>query len=163
MVFLWLPSYRQQTIFCRGSHKLASRFYSPYSIKQCIGKVAYKLKLPKGSRIHPIFHVSLLNKKVRELSETTIDLPLIDDDKEIIQEPEAILDTHWVRKGSHFVEESLVKWKRLPQNDATWEDAQELKEWFLNQEDRSVFLRKIQGSWLEKHSKDLGWVVPLSM
>ncbi|KAL5738314.1 hypothetical protein ACOSP7_031075 [Xanthoceras sorbifolium] len=32
-------------------------------------------------------------------------------------EPEAILDTRWVKKGSRFVKESIVQWKRLPWDD----------------------------------------------
>jgi hypothetical protein len=34
-------------------------------------------------------------------------------------EPEAILDTRWIKKGSRFVEEILVKWKHLQTDDAT--------------------------------------------
>lgn len=47
-------------------------------------------------------------------------------------EPAAILDTRWVKKGSQFVEESLVKWKRLPVDDATWENTQDLRDKFIN-------------------------------
>lgn len=55
------------------------------------------------------------------------------------------MDTRWVRKGSWFVEESLIKWKCLPQNDATWEDAQELKKRFLNMNLEDKVLMKDEG------------------
>ena len=47
-------------------------------------------------------------------------------------EPEAILNTRWVKKGSSFVEESLVQWKKLPKEDATWENTQELRNKYIN-------------------------------
>ncbi|KAL6323200.1 hypothetical protein AAG906_027482 [Vitis piasezkii] len=132
MVFLKLQPYRQQSVFCRASQKLASRFYGPYQIEQRIGKVAYKLNLPEGSKIHPIFHVSLLKKKLGEPNNTTVELPLADDEGEIVLELEGILDTRWVKKGSRIFEESLVKWKRLPLDDATWEDTKMLRDQFIN-------------------------------
>lgn len=36
------------------------------------------------------------------------DLPSIIDDGAVIMISEAILDTHWVKKGSRFIKESLV-------------------------------------------------------
>ncbi|RVW96360.1 hypothetical protein CK203_020887 [Vitis vinifera] len=97
-----------QTVYRRAYQKLASRFYGPYQIEEKVGKVAYKLKLPEGSRIHPVFHVSLLKRRVGETKATITELPSLTDDGEIIMEPEAILNTRWVKKGSSFVEESLV-------------------------------------------------------
>ena len=47
-------------------------------------------------------------------------------------EPEAILNTRWVKKGSSFVEEILVQWKKLPTEDATWENTQELRNKYIN-------------------------------
>ena len=132
MVFLKLQPYRQQSVFCKASQKLASRFYGPYQIEQRIGKVAYKLNLLEGSKIHPIFLVSLLKKKLGEPNNTTVELPLTDDEGEIVLEPEGILDTRWVKKGSRIFEESLVKWKRLPLDDATWEDTKMLRDRFIN-------------------------------
>lgn len=44
--------------------KLSPRFYGPFEIMDRVGTVAYKLKMPSYSKIHPVFHVSLLKKKL---------------------------------------------------------------------------------------------------
>ncbi|KAL5779345.1 hypothetical protein ACOSQ2_010082 [Xanthoceras sorbifolium] len=125
-VFLKLHPYRQQTVFKRAYQKLANRFCGPYLIEEKIEKVAYKLKLPDSSQVHPIFHVSFLKKYVGDNNISSTELPPIADDGEIIVELKAILDTRWVKKGKNIIEESLVQWKKLPIEDATWENIQEL-------------------------------------
>lgn len=123
-VLLKLHPYRQQTVFKQVHHKLVSRFYGPYVILKKCGPVAYKLDLPEGTHIHPVFHVSLLkryqeNDELTEPQQTT--LPPVSDKGVVALEPQKILDTHWVKQGGQLVEESLVQWKHLPPEDATWE------------------------------------------
>ena len=61
-VLLKLRPYRQRSAkdAQASSGKLAKRFYGPFKVLERIGKVAYRLKLPEGARIHPLFHCSLL-------------------------------------------------------------------------------------------------------
>ena len=105
---------------------MASHFHGPYQIEQQIGKVAYKLKLHEESRIHLVFHMSLFKKKLGDYPLTMVELPPIADNGDILIELEVILDTCWIKKGSRCVEESLVKWKQLLDDNAIWENAHEL-------------------------------------
>jgi len=138
IVFLRLQPYRQSSAFKRAHQKLASRFFGPYQILKKVGNVAYKLQLPMGARIHHVFHVSLLKKYVGDATETRIDFPLVSDDGEIILEPKTLIDHRWVKQGGKFLAKSLVKWKHLPSEEATWEVTKSLFHQFpyLNLEDK---------------------------
>ena len=59
-VYLKLQSYRRNSVERRKNHMLSPRFFGPYRVLERIGIVAYHLELPQGSRVHPIFHISLL-------------------------------------------------------------------------------------------------------
>ncbi|CAN0843597.1 hypothetical protein LINGRAHAP2_LOCUS3930 [Linum grandiflorum] len=120
-VYLKLQPYRQHSVFRRASQKLSCRFYGPYIITERLGPVAYRLGLPEGSRVHPVFHVSLLRRCNTINPSPSSDIPPITDNGSLLLQPEAIIDTRWTRCGSRFVEEVLVKWQSLPADDATWE------------------------------------------
>ena len=46
--------------------KLAPRYCDPFEILSRIGQVAYQLALPPNLRVHNVFHISILNKYVRD-------------------------------------------------------------------------------------------------
>lgn len=62
MVYLKLQPYRHTSLSIHKSLKLHSKYYGPFRILERIGKVAYKLLLPEGCQLHPVFHVSQLKK-----------------------------------------------------------------------------------------------------
>ena len=126
LIFLKMQSYRQQSTFRRAHQKLASKYYGPYPIEERVRIVAYKLKLPDSVRLHPVFHVSLLRKKLRDGFMISSELPPLSDEGTLVIELEAILDTRWVKCEAKFSEESLVKWHMLVEEDATWESTKEL-------------------------------------
>ena len=45
-------------------NKLSTKYYGPIEIIEKIGTMAYKFRLPSSAKIYPVFHVSLLKKKV---------------------------------------------------------------------------------------------------
>lgn len=69
---LKLRPYRQQSVTHRGSQKLARRYFGPFKV---IRKVAYELDLPASSRLHPVFHVSLLRRFKGDAERAYIPLP----------------------------------------------------------------------------------------
>ncbi|KAI5404875.1 hypothetical protein KIW84_051874 [Lathyrus oleraceus] len=120
-VFVKLRAHRQQSAVTRISAKLAARYYGPYPIIEKIGVVAYRLKLPEGSRVHPVFHVSLLKKVVGHYHEED-ELPDLLEEQTKVYEPEAVLATRKVKKQDEEIRQILVHWKGKIAEEATWED-----------------------------------------
>ena len=59
-VYIKLQPYRQSSLRVKGYTKFSPKFYGPFQIVQRIGEVAYKVALPEGCPIHPVFHISCL-------------------------------------------------------------------------------------------------------
>lgn len=121
-VYLKLQPYRQTSIALRRNLKLSSKYYGPYLIVERIGLLAYKLALPSHSNIHPVFHVSLLKKKVGDRVVIQSELPYTNDDGQFLVKPVAILQRQMVKRNYVAAVRVLVQWSNLPPEDATWED-----------------------------------------
>ncbi|KAD4384249.1 hypothetical protein E3N88_24417 [Mikania micrantha] len=121
-VFLRIQPYRQRSLAKKRFEKLSPRFYGPYLITKKVGPVAYELALPEDSRIHPVFHVSML-KPARGAVPTTPVSPLpITNDWEVDLQPAKILSHRWRPVHTSTVLELLVSWATRPLEEATWED-----------------------------------------
>lgn len=70
MVYLKVQPYKQTSLAVRTNIKLASKFYGPYTVIERVGPVAYRLQMPLGTLIHPVFHISQLKKKVTQFNMT---------------------------------------------------------------------------------------------
>lgn len=46
------------------SGELKPRFYGPFKVSWQVGEVGYEHELPTSSRVHNVFHVSILEKEL---------------------------------------------------------------------------------------------------
>ncbi|XP_042972694.1 uncharacterized protein LOC122304486 [Carya illinoinensis] len=97
-------------------------------IVQKLGTVAYKLNLPESSKIHPVFHVSCLKKKLGQHIVPLPTLPPTDFSSHVQPEPQHILERRLQRKGNHAIIEVLVSWVGATAEDASWESLYKLRQ-----------------------------------
>ncbi|XP_057459249.1 uncharacterized protein LOC130749911 [Actinidia eriantha] len=74
--------------------KLNPRYIGPYTIMERVGTAAYRLDLPSEmSKLHNVFHVSMLRKYVADPSHVLVQQPVeLEDDLSYVEEPVQILD-----------------------------------------------------------------------
>ena len=102
----------------RPSKKLDWRWMGPYVIKKKVGRRAYELQLPPSTKIHPVFHVSLLEKVSKDnFGRKPEPVPAIIIDEHEEWEVEEILDYKLKRKKPWY----LVKWKGYGEEEQSWE------------------------------------------
>ncbi|CAM8932679.1 unnamed protein product [Rhodiola kirilowii] len=100
LVFLKLQPYKQTSLAVRSSIKLAAKYYGPYRLVAKVGSVAYKLELPQGCSLHPVFHVSLLKKLIGDGQVTVSSPPLTSEEGQVKSEAEAILNRRLVKRDN---------------------------------------------------------------
>ena len=107
----------------RKSSKLKQLYYGPYKILKQLSPVSFQLQLPAASRIHDVFHCSLLKpaSDSHELGVRGTQLPNATDSGEY--EVEKIL----TKRGEDNHIQYLIKWKGFPMEDCSWEPASNLK------------------------------------
>ncbi|XP_026396020.1 uncharacterized protein LOC113290652 [Papaver somniferum] len=126
LVFLKLQPYRQTSVVVSKNFKLSAKYFGPFAVLQRIGVVAYKMQLHVGSRIHPVFLVSQLKKKIGLHTTLSPHIPLVDHAGQFIVEPAAVLDTRETLRGTSRIKQFLVQWCNSAPEEATWEDVAHL-------------------------------------
>jgi transposase InsO family protein len=121
---VWLK--RKNIRTTRPSSKLDHKQIGPYTILERVGSRAYKLDLPATVKLHPVFHISLL-----EPTTTTEPIPghqqpppppvIVDEHQE--WEVEEILDSRRHRNQLQY----RVKWTGFHDTDKTWYPARNFK------------------------------------
>jgi hypothetical protein len=91
-VFLRLQTYKKTSLKVEHCQKLAPKCYSPYTVLNHVGHVAYQLYFPSSSNIHLVFHVSCLKKVIGTKFQTQTNLPELDEEGSIWFQPQVVLD-----------------------------------------------------------------------
>ena len=116
---VWLS--RRHISTTRPSSKLDVKRLGPFKILETVGesKLAYRLELPTQMRVHPVFHVSLLepHRKNRFPGRVQPPPPPVEIDDGMEWEVESVLDSR-IRYGKI---EYLVHWQGYGPHERTWE------------------------------------------
>ena len=120
---VWLSSMNLHTQ--RPSKKHDWKKLGPFEIIERIGLQAYRLRLPESMKIHPVFHVSLLEPCHENTLPNHVQPPphpvIIDNRNE--WEVEEILDSRIFRRHLQY----KVRWKGYSNSNDSWEPLEPLE------------------------------------
>ena len=120
---VWLDS--QNVSLGRPCPKLDHKNLGPYKVRRRVGKLSYELELPPWLKIHPVFHVSLLEKvKKNSMSDRRQVNPpppvIVEDHEEYMVSK--ILDSRIIRNRLQY----FIDWEGYPPSERCWVYASEI-------------------------------------
>ena len=122
LVFLKVALWKEMIRFQKRG-KLNPRYIGPFRIIERIGPIAYRLELPSEmSRIHNVFHVSMLRKYVSDPSHV-LEAPSIElnEDLSFEVQPVGIVDQEIKELRNKVILMVKVLWKSNTVEETTWE------------------------------------------
>ena len=105
-------------------------FVGPFEVLERMGKVAYRLALPPSlSRVHNVFHVSMLRKYIPDPSHVVDYEPLkLRDDLTYEEQLVKIVDNKEQELKRRTIRYVKVQWRNQFVREAIWELEDEMKE-----------------------------------
>jgi hypothetical protein len=80
-----------------------------------------------SSVVHPVFHVSILRKKVGDVAIVSQALPIVDEEGRVKVYPVAILERKLMKKDNRAVVGGLIQWSNSFPEGAIWEELTEIQ------------------------------------
>ena len=127
-VFLKLPPWKGVIRFGKRG-KLSPRYIGPSEIVKRIGPVAYRLDLLKElSRVHNVFHISMLRKYISDPSHV-LEIPEIElrDDLSYEEQPVQILGREEKELRNKTISLVKVIWRNHLVEEATWKQEDQMR------------------------------------
>ncbi|KAJ4701059.1 Retrotransposon protein, putative, Ty3-gypsy subclass [Melia azedarach] len=114
--------------------KLSPRYMGPFEIIERIGEVAYRLALPPElSRIHDVFHVSMLRKYISDPSHILDSQPAqLEENLTYEEEAVQILDSREQQLRNKTIPLVKVLWRNHNVEEATWEREDQMRARYPN-------------------------------
>ncbi|KAL6223522.1 hypothetical protein ACLB2K_006907 [Fragaria x ananassa] len=128
-VFLKLSLWKGVVRFGKRGN-LSPRYIGPYEVIERVGAVAYRLELPlELSRIHNVFHESMLRKYIAEPSHILQEQPIsLKKNLTYEEEPVQILDRKDQVLRNKAIPLVKVLWRSHQIEEATWEPEEQLRQ-----------------------------------
>ena len=122
LVFLKISPWKSVLRFGRRG-KLRPRYIGPYEIITRVGPVGYRLDLPPElSKVHNVFHVSMLRKYIPDPSHVLRDQPVeLKDNLTYKEQPMQIVDRREQILQNKVIQLVKVLWGNHEREAATWE------------------------------------------
>ncbi|CAL9028401.1 unnamed protein product, partial [Prunus brigantina] len=100
-----------QATICNPQHpELSTRYYGPFQVLSRVGLAAYKLQMPGNSKLHNVFHVSLLKKKVGAHVTSSPTLPPLSAEV-VAWVPAKVLNMGIFKRQNKPVARWLIQWE----------------------------------------------------